>query len=130
MNQKDLQSLLDIYQSAQIITAYVEGLSEPDFSRTLVLQDAVVRRLLIVGEAAGRVSEESCNSLPDIEWAKIRGLRNRLVHEYDNISLEVIWNITQTEIPELVEKLRLLVPIEEQLSVFKTFDDLKDPEED
>jgi uncharacterized protein with HEPN domain len=96
-----------------------------------MLQDAIIRRLLVIGEAAGRVSEEGQNVLSDIEWTRIRGLRNRLVHEYDDISLEVVWNIAQTEMTGLISKIEPVIPSDDfdnqlsllQLSLLNTDND-------
>jgi uncharacterized protein with HEPN domain len=110
MNLRDLQSLLDIFQSAEIVITYIKGVSRERFAADEMLQDAVIRRLLVIGEAAGRVSEEGQNTLPNIEWTKIRGLRNRLIHEYDDISLEVVWDISQTEMTDLISKIEPVIP--------------------
>ncbi|MGD1866456.1 MAG: DUF86 domain-containing protein [Phormidesmis sp.] len=105
-------------QSAERVVDYIDGASENDFEKDMQLQDAVIRRLLVIGEAAGRVSEKGRNALPEIEWTSIRGLRNRLVHEYDNIKLEVVWEIAQTEMTGLISKIKPIIPPEDQLSVF------------
>ncbi len=104
---RDRQSLLDILQSAELILTYVEGVSESRFYHDEPqLQDAVIRRLMVIGEAASRVSVEGQNSLTDVEWAQVRGMRNRLVHEYDGIDLAIVWKTVQTIIPALVESLK------------------------
>lgn len=113
MLPKDLHALLDIVYSAEKVIRYVEGVSQSRFMVDEQLQDAVIRRLLIVGEAAGRISE----ALNTVEWTEVRGLRNRLVHEYDDISLQVIWEITQTEMTDLISKIKPLIPPDDQLSV-------------
>ncbi|PZO14668.1 MAG: hypothetical protein DCF25_14680 [Leptolyngbya foveolarum] len=113
---RDLHSLFDIVHSAELVVQYTNGVLEEDFSTDEQLQDATIRRLLVIGEAAGRISEAGRNELSTIDWPKIRGLRNRLVHEYDNISLEIVWAIAQTEMTDLVSKIKPLLPTEDQLS--------------
>lgn len=76
------------------------------------LQDAVIRRLLVIAEAARRVSDTSRQALPNIAWQEINGMRNRLVHEYDDVNLNIVWNVVQIEIPPLIEELRLQIPPE------------------
>ena len=110
---RDLQSLLDMLQSAEIVMSYLEGVTESQFYHDeQQLQDAVIRRLLVVGEAANRVSEERRLSLTDIEWPQVRGMRNRLIHEYDEIDLAIVWETTQSIIPELIIKLKNIIPAE------------------
>lgn len=115
MNQRDLQSLLDIYQSAELIMQYTSNVSAEDFADNALLQDAVVRRLTIIGEAAGRISEKGKEALQKIEWSQIRGLRNRLVHEYDAVAIEIVWDIVQTEIEPLLKEIEPVIPSENQL---------------
>ncbi len=59
------------------------------------LQDAVIRRLLIIAEAARRISETTRQGIPTIAWQEINGMRNRLVHEYDDVNLNIVWNVVQ-----------------------------------
>lgn len=74
MIRRDLHSLFDIVESAELVIRYTKGVSQSDFANSGQLQDAVIRRLLVVGEAAGRVSETGQNELPTIEWSKKRTL--------------------------------------------------------
>jgi uncharacterized protein with HEPN domain len=108
--ERDLQSLLDMLQSAQIARNYVAGRSQNELETDLQLQDAVVRRLLIIGEAAKRVSESTQKALPAIPWAAINGMRNRLVHEYDEIDLDIVWSTIMNSLPILILELEKIVP--------------------
>ena len=117
MNSRDLHSLLDIVQSAELVDSYIKNVSAEQFAANQQLQDAVSRRLEVLGEAAGRVSEEGQAELADVPWSKVRGLRNRLAHEYDNISLEVIWRIACTEMTDLISKIKPILPPDDQLSL-------------
>jgi uncharacterized protein with HEPN domain len=108
--ERDLQSLLDMLQSAQIVMNYVAGRSCQDLDIDLQLQDAVIRRLLIIGEASKRVSEPTRKSLTTIPWSAISGMRNRLVHEYDEIDLDVVWDTIGKSLPILILELEKLVP--------------------
>ena len=117
MTPRDLHALFDIVYSAELVTEYVKGVSEEDSSVDELLQDAVIRRLSIIGEASGRISEAERNKLSDIAWPQIRGLRNRLVHEYDDVSLNVVWAIAQTEMADLIAIIKPVLPTEDQLSV-------------
>jgi uncharacterized protein with HEPN domain len=110
--QRDLQFLLDMLQSAELIMAYTAQCSKDEFVGNVQLQDSVIRRLLVIAEAARRVSEKTRQTLPTIAWAEINGMRNRLVHEYDDVNLNIVWDVIQTEIPTLIEELKLQIPPE------------------
>jgi uncharacterized protein with HEPN domain len=69
------------------------------------MQHAVIRCLTVVGEAANRVSEETCLALPDVAWSEAVGLRNVLVHDYHRIDIARIWTIVEQELPPLVAAL-------------------------
>jgi uncharacterized protein with HEPN domain len=108
--ERDLQSLLDMLQSAQIVRNYMAGRSQDELETDLQLQDAVIHRLLIIGEASRRVSEKTRQTLPAIPWAAINGMRNRLVHEYDEIDLDVVWSTVVNSLPILIAELQKVVP--------------------
>jgi uncharacterized protein with HEPN domain len=110
--QRDLQFLLDMLQSAELIMTYTAQFSKDEFVGNVQLQDSVIRRLLVIAEAARRVSETTRQTLPTIAWQEINGMRNRLVHEYDDVNLNIVWDVIQTEIPTLIEELKLQVPPE------------------
>jgi uncharacterized protein with HEPN domain len=76
------------------------------------LQDSVIRRLLVIAEAARRVSETTRQTLPNIAWQEINGMRNRLVHEYDDVNLDIVWDVIQSELPSVIEELQLQIPPE------------------
>jgi uncharacterized protein with HEPN domain len=110
--QRDLQFLLDMLQSAELIMTYTAPWVKDEFVDNVQLQDAVIRRLLIIAEAARRVSEVTRQNLPNISWQEINGMRNRLVHEYDDINLNIVWDVVQSEIPPLIEALKAQIPPE------------------
>ncbi len=70
-----------------------------------VLSLALVRLLEIVGEAARRVSDETREAHPEVPWSQIVGLRNRLIHGYDSVDLEILWRILSDDLPRLIEAL-------------------------
>ena len=111
--ERDLQSLLDMLQSAQIMMNYIAGRSRDDLTTDLQFQDAMIRRLLIIGEASKRVSETTRQTLITIPWIAINGMRNRLVHEYDEIDLDVVWDTAVKSLPILVLELKKVVPPDE-----------------
>ncbi len=105
-NPRDKQYLLDILNAAQIAMYYIEGITYEQFSQNLQLQDALVRRLEIIGEASRRVSDSGRQDIPNIDWKQIIGMRNRLIHEYDDIDLLVVWDTAHSDLPNLIETLQ------------------------
>jgi uncharacterized protein with HEPN domain len=110
--QRDLQFLLDMLQSAELIMQYTAQCSKNEFINNIQLQDSVIRRLLIIAEAARRVSETTQATLSNISWREINGMRNRLVHEYDDLNLNIVWDVVENEIPILIKTLKLIIPSE------------------
>jgi len=110
--QRDLQFLLDMLQSAELIMTYMNQCKEDEFIDNVQLQDSVIRRLLVIAEAARRVSEVTRQTLPNIAWQEINGMRNRLVHDYDDVNLNIVWDVVQFEIPPLTIELESQIPPE------------------
>ncbi|NJO80477.1 MAG: DUF86 domain-containing protein [Cyanobacteria bacterium RM1_2_2] len=77
---RDTQALLDMRESAQLAVRYLAEKSIDDFLGDVQLQDSVIRRLELIGEAARRVSETTRQTLAEIPWNEINGMRNRLIH--------------------------------------------------
>jgi uncharacterized protein with HEPN domain len=100
--------LEDIWEATKKIERFMAGLDRDAFLQDDRTVDAVVRNLEIIGEAAGRLPEAFRSTHPDIEWRRIVGLRNRIVHDYFGIDLEIVWAILEQELPGLKEKIRLL----------------------
>jgi uncharacterized protein with HEPN domain len=96
--QRDLQFLLDMLQSTELIMTFTTAqCSKAEFIANVQLQDSVIRRLLVIAEAARRVSETTRKTLPNISWQEINGMRNRLVHEYDDVNLNIVWDVVQSD---------------------------------
>ncbi len=106
---REKQFLLDMLLSARIAIEYLQEKSIDDLENNLQLQDAVIRRLLIIGEASNRISETTQQSLVTIPWRLIKGMGNRLVHEYDDIDLDTVWETVKTSLPILVIELENIV---------------------
>src|SRR5512141_2765540 len=82
--QRDDQYLFDILDAAKLAASYVSGMSRQDFLQNIQCQDAVVRRLEIIGEASRRVSEQTRTVLTHIPWRALVGMRKLMIHEYDD----------------------------------------------
>ena len=107
---RDTPHLIDIAESARLVSAYLEGASMDAFMRNVQLQDSVIRRLEIIGEAAGRVSVPFRQRHRAIPWSRMIGMRNRMIHAYDAIDLDLVWTTAQERIPELLALIEPLVP--------------------
>ena len=92
----------------------MENLDAEQFKASELHQSAIVRELQVIGEAARQVSDQFKESHPTIDWLKIAGMRNRLVHEYFRISLDIVWRTVEEDIPVLIKQLEVLVPPDEE----------------
>lgn len=109
MSKRDNSALIqDMLESAMKIIKYTEGLSFDQFGADDKTVDAVIRNFEIIGEAANRIENDFKILNPQIEWTKMRGFRNRIVHDYFGIDLEIVWSIIQDDIEELVYQLKQL----------------------
>ena len=97
----------DIRESIARIERYTVGLERAGFEADEKTVDAVVRNLEIIGEAARQLPEEFTRRNLQIEWRKIAGLRNRIVHDYFGLDLEIIWQIIRSDLPALKRELPL-----------------------
>jgi uncharacterized protein with HEPN domain len=96
--------------SAKLAVSYITQKSRADFLGNIQCQDAVIRRIIIIGEAANRVSEETQQNLNHLPWRKMVGMRNIVVHEYDDVNLNIIWDTLQIDLPILIGELEKLLP--------------------
>ncbi len=83
----------------------VRGKTRADLDTDRKLNLALVRLLEIIGEAAGRISKEDRDRHSNIPWAEIVGLRNRLIHGYDEVDFDILWQIVTTDLPPLIRNL-------------------------
>jgi uncharacterized protein with HEPN domain len=108
-HRDDTVSLRQMLDHAREARELVEGRSREDLDRDRVLSLALMQLLQILGEAASRVSEGRRNAHPGIPWSGIVGLRNRLIHGYDTIDLDILWQILTSDLPDLIPKLETIL---------------------
>jgi uncharacterized protein with HEPN domain len=96
-------------EAAEKILKYTKGLSFEDFLTDDKTIDAVVRNFEIIGEASLRIDEDFRLENPQIEWKKLRGFRNRIVHDYFGIDYEIVWSILTEDLEELIFQLDQLL---------------------
>lgn len=87
--------------------------SRADLDKDRLLELALVRLLEVIGEAASRVPGEVCASYPEIPWSQIVGLRNRLIHGYDAVDLDILWQIIDHDLPPLIAALENILAQED-----------------
>jgi len=96
--------------AGQLILSYVAGKAKADFRTDTQCQDAVIRRFEIIGEAARRLSDDTRASLPQLPWDAMIGMRNILIHAYDGVDLDVVWETIHAGLPTLTQAIQSLVP--------------------
>jgi uncharacterized protein with HEPN domain len=106
MPHKDDTILLrHIIDAAAEISEYVKNRSRQDLDKDRMLQHSLIRCLEVIGEAASKISESFRDQHADYPWREMIVMRNRLIHAYFDINLDIVWKTCSLEIPELVEKL-------------------------
>lgn len=99
--EKDLVYLIDIKESLEIIAGYTKDFTESEFLNNLMLVDASVRRLEIIGEAANNISEELKSLYSELPWKEMIGMRNKLIHEYFGVDTILLWETIIKDLPLL-----------------------------
>lgn len=96
----------DIMDSIDMIQKYLMDISEEEFNRDTKIQDAVIRRLEIIGEAVSRIPRAVKQANRDINWEYISNYRNFIVHSYFDASIKRVWEVTSRELKDLKNKLK------------------------
>lgn len=102
----DLVRLKHIRDHAGEAVSLLRGKSRSDLEKDHILHLALTRLVEIIGEASTKVSNEFKKQHKEIPWQQMKGMRNRLIHDYDNVDLNVLWNAVQFNLPELLDKLK------------------------
>ncbi len=110
--RRDDAHLLDVLEAARRIIEYVGGKTFDDFSRDLQCQDAVLRRVSVIGEAARRVSPETRAAHSSLPWREMIAMRNFVIHQYDSIDISLLWETTARDVPRLILLLTPIVPVD------------------
>ncbi|NOR85950.1 DUF86 domain-containing protein [archaeon] len=101
--------LKHILESIEIIDEFTSGISKEKFLVSVQIQDGVIRRLEIIGEAVKNLLPEFKYMHPGIEWKKIAGLRDVLIHAYFSVDLDLTWGIVKNDLPELKKKIKNII---------------------
>jgi uncharacterized protein with HEPN domain len=106
---RDAALLLDMLLAAKDARGFVAGMDEAAFLASRLHQNAVIRSLEVIGEAAGKVSPALRAARQDISWREITGMRHRLIHDYDEVRLDVVWRAVTQHLDSLIAALEPLI---------------------
>jgi uncharacterized protein with HEPN domain len=107
---RDEATLLDILRAARLALEFRGALDKAAFLNDLKTQAAILHELLVLGEAAKRLSAVFRDEHPDVPWKAIAGMRNRLLHGYDDVDFDLVWKTVDEDVPALVKRLEGLAP--------------------
>lgn len=107
--QHDLTHFVDILESAKLTLSYIDNISLEEFHENYLIQDAVIRRIEIIGKAASKISVESKNKYAHLPWKEMKVMRNHLSYEHDDLKLNDVWNEIKNELPKLIEQIKALL---------------------
>lgn len=102
--QREALYVADLVDSTQAVREYLDGIGRERWDQDRVLRDAVLYRLLLMGEIASALPEPLRDRYPDVAWRQIRAFRNLAVHKYFSVDWAVVWQISQEEVPVLEEQ--------------------------
>jgi len=103
---EDLPYINHILDAINDIEKSIKNISREKFEETKDIQDANIRRLEILGEAAKNISKKLKEKYKEVEWNKIIGTRDKMIHHYFGVNLDIIWNIIKKNLPELKKKIQ------------------------
>ena len=110
MQQPDYTWLADILISARHVRNFVAGVDRDEFDRNAMRRSAIIPQLMIIGEATKQVSDPFRTAHPDIPWRRMAGMRDRLIHDYRQVDLDIVWSTATEMIPDLIRQVEPLVP--------------------
>ncbi len=107
---RDNESLIDIERAVRRILRYTDNVSRAELEMNDEKLSAILYQIAVIGEATKRLSEEFRQQHPEIPWRDIAGMRDVLIHKYDQVDFDVIWDVVQNKLPELLTLLEPLLP--------------------
>jgi uncharacterized protein with HEPN domain len=111
---RDKSSLIDIQNACESIERFIKNKTKNHFYNDEMMQEAVIRKIEIIGEASNRISEELKNRFSDLQWKKMRSMRNIMIHMYDELELEIVWDTIINDIPLLKTRVKEIITLVEE----------------
>lgn len=109
MNKDDAVFLRHIFDAIEQVERYIRGMSESEFLSRAMVQDAVIRQIEVVGEAANCISAEYQGEHPKLPWSKMTGIRKKIISENFSVRLDSVWNIVQDDLPLYKQAIKKLL---------------------
>ena len=106
---RDEDSLRDVYESGQTVLTYAKNVSKEALRSDEMRLSAIAYKLLVIEEATTRLSTDFRDAHPEIPWKRMIGMRNIMAHQYDNIDIDILWDVIHKSVPEMLEKVEPLV---------------------
>lgn len=105
---RDSAVVLDMIRAARLACEFSAGLTKDAFVSDIKTQSAVLHQILVLGEAAKRISDSFKAEHPEIEWKPIAGMRDKVIHDYDDVDVDQVWRTVTNDLPALLVKLRAI----------------------
>lgn len=112
MNERDEMRLRDMLDAARKACQFAGGKTRQQLDTDDMFAFALVRAIEIVGEAASKVSPETRSAYPQIRWVEIIGMRNKIVPDYLSVDNNIVWDVTENDLPPLIQQLESILPPE------------------
>jgi uncharacterized protein with HEPN domain len=111
---RDSQALIDILTGIQQVLRYTQGLKRENLQQDDEKQAAILYRLIVIGEATKRLSNHFREQHPNIPWRQMAGLRDVVIHDYDELDFDILWNVIQVNLPDILPQLQAVENASEQ----------------
>ncbi|WP_446683804.1 HepT-like ribonuclease domain-containing protein [Cyanobacterium sp. HL-69] len=102
---RNQEAILDLMKACNLIIKFCTNLDQESFLNDEKTQSSVLYQIIIIGEAVNRLTPDFIAKYPQIPFNAIRGMRNRVVHEYKEVDVQILWEVTQSNMPELLESI-------------------------
>jgi uncharacterized protein with HEPN domain len=106
MHKNDLAYTDHILKCIKKIRKFVKGVDKKEFSKNEMLQDAIIRNFEVIGEASKKISADFKKIYFDIPWKEISGMRDKLIHDYLGVDIDVVWKTIEQDMPILLKELK------------------------
>ncbi len=109
--RRNKSSLIDIFNACESISRFINKKTKEDFFNDEMMHEAVIRKIEIIGEASGRISNQFKKRFPQLPWRKMKSMRNILIHMYDEVELEFVWDTATKDIHALKNLVGEILPL-------------------